>query len=78
MSTYEKILPIVTEIYGDGIMAEGLAKQLAEKVEDFDPSEFDYHGDEQREDMIRLTCWNWFSGGGTAEIAAERIEEALR
>lgn len=74
MSTLDVVLPIIESTYGRGSMPKALAEHLAEKIDAHSPSER-YHY--SRETMIRDTCWNWFSGGSTAEHVAERIEAAL-
>jgi hypothetical protein len=73
------IRPILSEIYGHSATVDAMVEDLAERIHAFEPRDEDFFGpaDKQREDMIRLQCWNWFSGGGTAAIAAERIEAAL-
>lgn len=73
LDTLKLILPIIEKTYGRGSMPRALAAHLAEKVEAWDGS--DEH--RSREDMIRLTCWDWFSGGTTAASAARKVEEAL-
>lgn len=77
MTTADKISPALTSIYGDNGLTRALVLHLGTKIdmhEDGDPA---IYGDNQRYDMIRETCWNWFSGGGTASIAAERVEAVL-
>lgn len=68
-NTYNIVAPIVTKTYGPSAMAKGLAMHLSEKIDA-------YTGDD-RERMIMLTCWDWFSGGTTAEGVAHAIEEKL-
>lgn len=77
MSTEDTIRPILTKTYGDGSMPRALATHLAEKIDAWPDSGQPTYGAETREDMIRLTCWDWFSGGGTAEGVARQIEAAL-
>jgi hypothetical protein len=67
------IQEILAGIYGDSDMSRGLAERLEQKITNWQP----YYPDETREDMIREVCWMWFSGGGTAAIAAKRIEAML-
>lgn len=75
---FSTIRPILGETYGDGSMVDALAIDLSERIERWNdhPSQPSYE-DRTREDMIFQTCWNWFSGGSTAESVAKQIEEAL-
>jgi len=50
-------------------MAKSLAYDLIEKMPGWDKDD--------REHQIMQTCWNWFSGGSTAEAVAYKIEMAL-
>lgn len=75
-TTLDRILPILRSIYGKGSMVDSLGEHLAEKIDTYAPKPDDYE-DEDRERMIMLTCWNWFSGGSTAHIVAAKIEAAL-
>lgn len=72
MTTAERILPVLQGVYGAGQMVTALSEHLAEKIDTFERGYY-----RTRKEMILQTCWNWFAGGGTAEIAAERIEKAL-
>lgn len=74
--TLSTVLPIVTRFYGNASMPRALAAHLAEKIDAYTPKP-DALEDEDRERMVMLTCWNWFSGGTTAQSVARRIEEAL-
>lgn len=74
--SFEVVEPVIRKTYGKGGMAEALAKHLAEKIDAW-PGGQPRYGAESREDMIRLTCWDWFSGGTTAEGVARQIEERL-
>lgn len=75
-STADLIRPIITRIYGDGSMPRALADHLAVMIDAYKPSP-DALEDGDREREIMLTCWNWFSGGGTAGVVAKAIEAAL-
>lgn len=66
--------PTITKTYGDNGMSRALVAHLAEKIASFVPRDEDDH----RRDMIRETCWNWFSGGSTAAYVADKIEAALK
>jgi hypothetical protein len=72
MTTEEIIRPIITATYGDWSMSYALATDLASKI---DAGSYEAG---RREDMVQMTCWNWFSGGTTAEHVAEEIEQALQ
>ena len=69
--TFEIVTPILVRTYGRGGMVQGLAKHLAAKI---DAQEWDSRG---REYMIMRTCWDWMTGGSTADDVAKRIEAAL-
>jgi hypothetical protein len=74
--TIRRIWPIIVEAYGANAMSDSLAKHLAAKIDAW-PDVKPMYGAETREEMIRHTCWNWFSGGSTAEYVAKRIEAVL-
>lgn len=76
MTTADKIGPVLTNIYGDNGLTRALIEHLAVKIDMFeDEDPFIYSG--HRHLIIQETCWNWFPGGGTATIAAYRVEAAL-
>ena len=75
-STREIVTSIIRETYGRSDMADALARHLAEKIDSF-VGEDNGRPVRSREDMIWRTCWDWFSGGTTAENVARKIEEAL-
>lgn len=68
----ERITPIITSVYGDSVMSRALIAHLAPKISD---GVFDSRG---RQHSIMLTCWDWFSGGSTAEYVASKIEDVLQ
>lgn len=72
MSTLETIKPIIYGAYGQSPMAEALAENLAHKIDSGQTGR-----DGTREDLIWRVCWDWMSGGDTAQSVAKRIEEAL-
>lgn len=74
--TREIIAPILRETYGKGRMVDSLADHLAQKIDAW-PDAKPRFGVRNREDMICMTCWDWFSGGTTAESIAKEIETAL-
>lgn len=69
-AVHDVIAPIITEIYGSSTMAQGLIDHLAEKIANYDGP--------NREQTVLTTCWDWFSGGSTARLVAQLIEDALR
>jgi hypothetical protein len=75
-STLSVIQPILYATYGKGGMVKALAEHLAEKIDNYAPTLTDLE-DEDRERMVMLVCWNWFSGGTTAASVAKKIEAAL-
>jgi len=68
----EIIEPIILEVYGDTEFARSLATHLAQSLT------VPERWERTREDTIRVICWNWFSGGSTAQYVAERIDGALK
>lgn len=72
-TTEDRIAPILFDTYGENNTTRALAADLAGRIDGYEFEE----NHRTRHDMIMLTCWNWFSGGGTAESVAERIEAAL-
>lgn len=76
MTTQERIRPIIERTYGTNAKSEGLVKDLAEKIDNYEPTDPN-EARGGRENMILLTCWNWFSGGTIAENTARRIEQQL-
>lgn len=63
------VTTIIETTYGRSTMSQGLAQCLIEKIPEWDSDD--------RERQIMLTCWNWFSGGSTAENVAHKIKMAL-
>lgn len=67
------IRPIINGTYGKSEWIDAMIEDVAKTIE----------GDEQpntgrsREDRIMLRCWDWMSGGTTAEYVARKIEAAL-
>lgn len=61
---------IIISTYGNGSMPHALADYIEEELQNL-PASVD------RETWLRNVCWNWFSGGTTAEGVAARIEAAL-
>ncbi len=72
MSTSDVIGPILRATYGKGAMADALIGHLAAKLDAGDYGR--YAG---REDMVVAVCWDWMTGGATAEAVAKQIERAL-
>lgn len=78
MSTLGTISPILHLAYGEGPMVHDLAICLAAKIDGW-PASFDgpNYGETTREHMVRMTCWDWMTGGSTAASVAAKIEVAL-
>lgn len=69
-ATIEDIIcPVIARVYGDNAMSRACIIDLAERINA-------YYGND-REDMIRLRLWDWFSGGDTAAYTAKYVEKAL-
>jgi hypothetical protein len=71
VTTEDVIRPIVTSTYGKGGMVDALVTHLASVI---DGRKWDSRG---REFRVMVTCWDWFSGGTTADSVAQKIEAAL-
>jgi hypothetical protein len=81
MDTYEIIHPIITQTYGKSSYINGMARDIAEKIDEFDVAigpilPFECYESERTR---RLTnwLWNWQSGGSTAARTADKIIVAL-
>jgi hypothetical protein len=72
--TERTIAPILVQTYGDNATTYALALHLAEKIDSYAGEDDDRGG---RERMICGVCWDWMTGGSTAEAVAREIEEAL-
>jgi hypothetical protein len=75
-STRGVVATILEDTYGKSNYIAAMAGHLAERIDAW-PDVQPRFGAESREDMIRLTCWDWMSGGDTAARVARRIEAAL-
>jgi hypothetical protein len=71
MDTYDTILPVVQRIYGAGDWTEALTRELARRL---DLMDWDSRG---REYMVMMICWDWMTGGSTADYASKEILTAL-
>ena len=60
--------------YGTGSMVAACAKDIQDHWEDWEKV-----ADEDRDlpYLLHMRIWNWFAGGGTAEIAAEKVLNAV-
>lgn len=76
MTTLEIVQSVLEPIYGSGSFPQAGYQHIAKKVDAWPNCKPSYHA-RDREQMILHTCWDFFTGGGTAEIAARRLEEAL-
>ena len=79
MTTADKIRPIVQDIYGrhyNDKLLEHVILRVADRIDAY-PSEEDARYSYSRQDVVREVIWLNFSGGSTAEWAAERIEKVL-
>lgn len=79
-NTLATIKPILIKTYGFGSMTLALADHLAKSITNKSITNYTPRWEGQgsnREGMIRETCWNWMTGGTTAEHVARDIEAAL-
>lgn len=72
----QQISPILFETYGRNQICKSLALHLAEQIEGF-PGNQPLGFERDRIQMIRTTCWHWFSGGTTAAAVAIEIDKLL-
>lgn len=70
MNEIEIIQPIIFDTYGESSATRALSWDILHRMEIPD-------GARSREERIMHICWNWMTGGGTAEVVAGRIERAL-
>jgi hypothetical protein len=77
MNREKKILDALRHVYGKGRMVDALAATVDGKFDGWLRGEGQaaHHGLEY---AVQMECWNWFSGGGTAEIAARRVVAAVQ
>lgn len=69
------IRPILQRTYGKGSMVESLVEYLAGRIKAYPDKRQDAF--RSREDAIMHVCWDWMTGGTTAESVAREIEAAL-
>ncbi len=77
MDTTATIRPIIEDTYGKDALSDTLIKSLVHKIETFEAEDHDSYYGRSRENIVRETCWLFFSGGSTAASVARHIEEAL-
>jgi hypothetical protein len=73
----EAIRGQLRHVYGKGQMVEALAETIDSKWSGWLAGDGNARHDDGIEYAVQMECWNWFSGGGTAEIAAKRIIAAV-
>jgi hypothetical protein len=71
------VLAELRAIYGKGAMVEACAMYIDSKWDEWLEGNGRTRHGESMEDAVRMEVWNWFSGGGTAEIAAGRVVAAV-
>lgn len=72
--TEDVIRPIILQTYGDNGVTRAMVVHLAERIDNYD-GHYDERGG--REHMVMRVCWDWMTGGTTAESVARKIEDAL-
>lgn len=68
----DTIRGVLESIYGSGDMVIALAENIAKRWDDWDADD--------RRDLptnLQLYIWDWFAGGDTAQLAADRIIEVI-
>lgn len=73
----DQILDVLESIYGKSYLCPVLAEELAKKVPEWQKEEREGKARRDCKEEIRIRCWDYFSGGDTAEVAARRILEAI-
>lgn len=75
MTPTERIIaPILVDTYGTGGMVGALIAHLAHAIDTYAGEEDERGG---REYMVMRVCWDWMTGGSTADAVAREIEDAL-
>lgn len=75
MDTAQKIRPILLATYGKTAMVDDLVVHLSEEIDAY-PNGV-RGGYRSREETIMLICWDWMTGGTTADSVAKKIEAVL-
>lgn len=76
MDRQKTIQSALEEVYGKSWMTKGCAEEIARKYNRWLAGE----GDARRGGVlyaVHMVIWNWFPGGGTAEIAAGKVIAAV-
>lgn len=76
MTTFDIVRETLESIYGEGSFCQAGYEHIASKIDAWPDVKPSYQA-ENREEMIMHACWDFFTGGSTAQIAARRLEEAL-
>lgn len=71
LATFELIWPIIRDTYGDTATTRVMTEELVRRI---DTDKWDSRG---REYGIMIICWDWMTGGTTAESTARKIVLAL-
>jgi hypothetical protein len=75
-NTQAIITPILERTYGKGNMVDALAALLAARIDNW-PNAPEYEKSRGREYIVMSICWDWMTGGDTAEYVAKKIEAVL-
>ena len=76
-TTRDVITPILYRTYGKGKMVDSLADHLAAEIDAWAPDPRLRGTNLDRETMIMRVCWDWMTGGSTAESVAREIDRAV-
>jgi hypothetical protein len=71
------ILDALRGIYGKGAMVDACARHIDSKWDEWRQGYGRTRHGESMEDAVHMEVWNWFAGGGTAEIAGGRVVSAV-
>lgn len=79
---YRPIVDALESVYGDSGTVAFAAYDMSRKWGDIVERAFRYPDEDGRREAalfreVHLTIWNWFPGGGTAEIAARAVQDNL-
>ena len=72
--TPDTVREALEQVYGSGPMVTSLASHIVDRWADW---EADTDEDQGLHYRLHMEIWNWFAGGGTAEIAADRVLAAV-
>jgi hypothetical protein len=74
---YRAILSVLRGVYGKGTMVDACAKHIDSKWDEWRQGYGRTRHGESMEEAVHMEVWNWFAGGGAAEVAGARVVAAV-